>query len=164
MTRCGHLYCWPCLHMWLDTRRENPLCPVCKSVISKEEVSSFWHSHDYIAEKWLYCFRLHQFTERIATTLIRAPSIKFLRDHKDNELRIRQMDKARLLMHSVFRGHINKMACMQMFTSVSALDSFLSLWWLLSWMETARIWSNRNKMVEVIMIWTNFWGCFCWGK
>ncbi|KAI6204416.1 hypothetical protein M3Y94_00672000 [Aphelenchoides besseyi] len=35
---CGHLYCWPCLHQWLETKPQNPLCPVCKSVISKEKV------------------------------------------------------------------------------------------------------------------------------
>jgi len=35
---CGHLFCWPCLHQWLDTRPNRQLCPVCKSAISKERV------------------------------------------------------------------------------------------------------------------------------
>ncbi|KAI6232652.1 Zinc finger domain containing protein [Aphelenchoides fujianensis] len=35
---CGHLYCWPCLHQWLEIKASNPFCPVCKSVISKEKV------------------------------------------------------------------------------------------------------------------------------
>ena len=35
---CGHLFCWPCLHQWLDTRPNRQLCPVCKSAISKDRV------------------------------------------------------------------------------------------------------------------------------
>jgi E3 ubiquitin-protein ligase RNF5 len=35
---CGHLFCWPCLHRWLETRPHNPGCPVCKAVIDKEKV------------------------------------------------------------------------------------------------------------------------------
>lgn len=35
---CGHLFCWPCLHQWLETRPTRQLCPVCKAAISKEKV------------------------------------------------------------------------------------------------------------------------------
>lgn len=35
---CGHLFCWPCLHQWLETRPNRQLCPVCKAAISKEKV------------------------------------------------------------------------------------------------------------------------------
>ncbi|XP_075042613.1 E3 ubiquitin-protein ligase RNF5 [Mixophyes fleayi] len=35
---CGHLYCWPCLHQWLETRPEHQDCPVCKAWISRENV------------------------------------------------------------------------------------------------------------------------------
>lgn len=35
---CGHLFCWPCLHQWLETRQSRQLCPVCKAAISKEKV------------------------------------------------------------------------------------------------------------------------------
>uniref|UniRef100_A0A2K5CBH4 E3 ubiquitin-protein ligase RNF n=1 Tax=Aotus nancymaae TaxID=37293 RepID=A0A2K5CBH4_AOTNA len=35
---CGHLYCWPCLHQWLETRTEWQECPVCKAGISREKV------------------------------------------------------------------------------------------------------------------------------
>ena len=35
---CGHLFCWPCLHTWLETRPNNKICPVCKAGISKEKV------------------------------------------------------------------------------------------------------------------------------
>ncbi|KAM6106642.1 LOW QUALITY PROTEIN: E3 ubiquitin-protein ligase RNF5-like [Phoenicopterus ruber ruber] len=33
--RCGHLYCWPCLHQWLLTR---PRCTVCGAGISRDTV------------------------------------------------------------------------------------------------------------------------------
>ncbi|XP_070600223.1 E3 ubiquitin-protein ligase RNF5 isoform X2 [Erythrolamprus reginae] len=35
---CGHLYCWPCLHQWLETRPERQECPVCKAGISRDKV------------------------------------------------------------------------------------------------------------------------------
>ncbi|GLD55303.1 E3 ubiquitin-protein ligase RNF185 [Lates japonicus] len=25
---CGHLFCWPCLHQWLETRPNRQVCPV----------------------------------------------------------------------------------------------------------------------------------------
>lgn len=34
---CGHLFCWPCLHQWLEMRQP-ARCPVCKAGISKEKV------------------------------------------------------------------------------------------------------------------------------
>ncbi|XP_071446668.1 E3 ubiquitin-protein ligase RNF185-like [Hetaerina americana] len=38
VSMCGHLFCWPCLHQWLETRPQRKECPVCKSAISKEKV------------------------------------------------------------------------------------------------------------------------------
>jgi len=35
---CGHLFCWPCLHQWLETRPTVQLCPVCKAGINKDKV------------------------------------------------------------------------------------------------------------------------------
>ncbi|XP_069775725.1 E3 ubiquitin-protein ligase RNF5-like isoform X2 [Narcine bancroftii] len=35
---CGHLFCWPCLHQWLDMRPDRQECPVCKAGISPEKV------------------------------------------------------------------------------------------------------------------------------
>jgi len=35
---CGHIFCWPCLHRWIETRPNRPLCPVCKAGISKDKV------------------------------------------------------------------------------------------------------------------------------
>uniref|UniRef100_A0A6M2DTV5 RING-type E3 ubiquitin transferase n=1 Tax=Xenopsylla cheopis TaxID=163159 RepID=A0A6M2DTV5_XENCH len=35
---CGHLFCWPCIHTWLQTRPNRQVCPVCKAAISKEKV------------------------------------------------------------------------------------------------------------------------------
>lgn len=38
VSMCGHLFCWPCLHQWLETRPNRQMCPVCKAGISKEKV------------------------------------------------------------------------------------------------------------------------------
>lgn len=38
ISMCGHLFCWPCLHKWLETKPLNQTCPVCKSAINKDKV------------------------------------------------------------------------------------------------------------------------------
>ncbi|CAC5361818.1 E3 ubiquitin-protein ligase RNF185-like [Mytilus californianus] len=38
VSMCGHLFCWPCLHQWLETRPNRKLCPVCKAGIDKDKV------------------------------------------------------------------------------------------------------------------------------
>ncbi|XP_054166271.1 E3 ubiquitin-protein ligase RNF185-like isoform X2 [Oppia nitens] len=35
---CGHLFCWPCLHQWLETKPSRQTCPVCKAAISRDKV------------------------------------------------------------------------------------------------------------------------------
>ncbi|RWS30443.1 E3 ubiquitin-protein ligase RNF185-like protein, partial [Leptotrombidium deliense] len=35
---CGHLFCWPCLHQWLETKPSRQVCPVCKAAISRDKV------------------------------------------------------------------------------------------------------------------------------
>ncbi|CAH1800355.1 unnamed protein product [Owenia fusiformis] len=38
VSMCGHLFCWPCLHQWLETRPNRQTCPVCKAGISRDKV------------------------------------------------------------------------------------------------------------------------------
>lgn len=38
ISMCGHLFCWPCLHQWLETRPTRQICPVCKAGISRDKV------------------------------------------------------------------------------------------------------------------------------
>ncbi|XP_060948641.1 E3 ubiquitin-protein ligase RNF5 [Limanda limanda] len=38
ISMCGHLFCWHCLHQWLETRPNRQQCPVCKAGISREKV------------------------------------------------------------------------------------------------------------------------------
>jgi len=38
ISMCGHLFCWPCLFQWLETRPNNQTCPVCKSTINRDKV------------------------------------------------------------------------------------------------------------------------------
>ncbi|KAL7672260.1 hypothetical protein ACOME3_007151 [Neoechinorhynchus agilis] len=35
---CGHMFCWPCLSQWFDTRPNNQTCPVCKNPLTSEKV------------------------------------------------------------------------------------------------------------------------------
>nr|CAH8849012.1 unnamed protein product [Trichobilharzia regenti] len=38
VSMCGHLFCWPCLHRWLETAETRTVCPVCKAAISRDKV------------------------------------------------------------------------------------------------------------------------------
>lgn len=38
VTKCGHIYCWPCLYSWMEAKGENSKCPNCKNPISKEDL------------------------------------------------------------------------------------------------------------------------------
>ncbi|XP_028400976.1 E3 ubiquitin-protein ligase RNF185-like [Dendronephthya gigantea] len=38
ISMCGHLFCWPCLSRWLETRPNRSACPVCKAGISRDKV------------------------------------------------------------------------------------------------------------------------------
>ena len=38
VSKCGHLYCWPCIYTWMNQPRETMVCPVCKSGISADSV------------------------------------------------------------------------------------------------------------------------------
>ncbi|KAM7537880.1 hypothetical protein Aperf_G00000068534 [Anoplocephala perfoliata] len=38
VSRCGHLFCWPCLHQWMEVKKSNAVCPVCKAAISRDSV------------------------------------------------------------------------------------------------------------------------------
>ncbi|KAK2711906.1 E3 ubiquitin-protein ligase RNF185-like isoform X2 [Artemia franciscana] len=45
VSKCGHLFCWPCLHRWLETNRNRQTCPVCQSGISEEHVVPIYGRH-----------------------------------------------------------------------------------------------------------------------
>ncbi|CAJ1978937.1 unnamed protein product [Sphenostylis stenocarpa] len=46
VTLCGHLYCWPCIYIWLhfqsttldNEEQQKPQCPVCKSEVSQSSL------------------------------------------------------------------------------------------------------------------------------
>ncbi|KAL6493132.1 hypothetical protein OROGR_032891 [Orobanche gracilis] len=38
VTRCGHLFCWPCLYKWLHVHSQSQECPVCKALIEEDKL------------------------------------------------------------------------------------------------------------------------------
>ncbi|CEO99920.1 RING-type E3 ubiquitin transferase [Plasmodiophora brassicae] len=40
ITLCGHMYCWPCLHQWLESNQTT--CPVCRAGVTRENVVPFF--------------------------------------------------------------------------------------------------------------------------
>ena len=38
LTKCGHMFCWPCIYNWLDSKNGRAKCPNCKNIITKEDL------------------------------------------------------------------------------------------------------------------------------
>ena len=38
LTCCGHLYCWPCLFRWMQARKPEAFCPICKVQLSDDKI------------------------------------------------------------------------------------------------------------------------------
>nr|ABB97510.1 BSK65-TEST1 [Homo sapiens] len=47
---CGHLFCWPCLHQWLETRPNRQVCPVCKAGLANPS------NNQQMVGSPIYCF------------------------------------------------------------------------------------------------------------
>ena len=38
LTKCGHMFCWPCIYNWLDSKGGKAKCPNCKNEITKDDL------------------------------------------------------------------------------------------------------------------------------
>ena len=38
LTKCGHMYCWPCIYNWLNSKGGKAKCPNCKNLITKDDL------------------------------------------------------------------------------------------------------------------------------
>ena len=38
LTKCGHMFCWPCIYNWLDSKGGRAKCPNCKNQITKNDL------------------------------------------------------------------------------------------------------------------------------
>ena len=38
LTKCGHMFCWPCIYNWLDSKNGRAKCPNCKNIITKDDL------------------------------------------------------------------------------------------------------------------------------
>lgn len=45
VTVCGHMFCWPCLHRWLQNQETQP-CPVCNTVLRTGEIIPVYGGHE----------------------------------------------------------------------------------------------------------------------
>ena len=36
ITKCGHIFCWPCLYEWFENKGNQTTCPNCKNPIHKD--------------------------------------------------------------------------------------------------------------------------------
>ena len=38
LTKCGHMFCWPCIYNWLESKNGRAKCPNCKNIITKDDL------------------------------------------------------------------------------------------------------------------------------
>jgi E3 ubiquitin-protein ligase RNF5 len=38
ITKCGHIFCWPCLYEWFESKGNQTTCPNCKNPIHKDDI------------------------------------------------------------------------------------------------------------------------------
>ena len=48
LTKCGHMFCWPCIYNWLDTKEGKTKCPNCKNEITKHDLIPVYSSNENI--------------------------------------------------------------------------------------------------------------------
>ena len=46
VTKCGHLFCWPCIYKWLYAKQEKAQCPNCKNPISSKDLIPLYGKGD----------------------------------------------------------------------------------------------------------------------
>lgn len=84
---CGHLFCWPCLHQWLDAKPNRQLCPVCKSAISADKVCILF---DFFLKHILYNVikkNLRLFHFMVVVDVKKIQEKKFLHVHRVKEVK-----------------------------------------------------------------------------
>ncbi|URE43805.1 zinc finger, C3HC4 type, domain containing protein [Musa troglodytarum] len=46
VTRCGHLFCWPCLYRWLHGHSHSSECPACKAIVEEKMLTPLYGRGD----------------------------------------------------------------------------------------------------------------------
>jgi len=54
VTCCGHLFCWPCLYMWLYVHSSQRSCPVCKGKIEEGNITPIYGPTNSMSRKALW--------------------------------------------------------------------------------------------------------------
>ncbi|KAL6002247.1 hypothetical protein ACLOJK_034177 [Asimina triloba] len=42
VTSCGHLFCWPCLYLWLHVHSDHKECPMCKGEVTESNITPIY--------------------------------------------------------------------------------------------------------------------------
>lgn len=50
VTCCGHLFCWPCLYMWLYVHSSQRSCPVCKGKVEEGNITPIYGPTNSLAK------------------------------------------------------------------------------------------------------------------
>ena len=46
LTKCGHMFCWPCIYNWLDSKGGRAKCPNCKNEITKNDLIPVYANYE----------------------------------------------------------------------------------------------------------------------
>ncbi|KAG0571571.1 hypothetical protein KC19_VG023200 [Ceratodon purpureus] len=53
VTCCGHLFCWPCLYMWLYVHSLQQSCPVCIGIIEEGDITPIYGPTNLEKPSWI---------------------------------------------------------------------------------------------------------------
>jgi hypothetical protein len=53
VTCCGHLFCWPCLYMWLYVHSSQRSCPVCIGIIEDRDITPIYGPTNFEKMSWI---------------------------------------------------------------------------------------------------------------
>lgn len=91
VTCCGHLFCWPCLYMWLYVHSLQQSCPVCIGLINDGDITPIYGPTNLTKPLWIDGVSKNDEGERLIPPRPQARRIQCnsrqLSDHEEIESR-----------------------------------------------------------------------------
>ncbi|XP_023751711.2 E3 ubiquitin-protein ligase RMA1H1 [Lactuca sativa] len=130
VTRCGHLYCWPCVYKWMNlSNKVNTLCPVCKTEISEKTLISLYVPTSTVKPN----------SQEKIVSIPRRPCRVHTMPRQQHSLRdIRQEVPNVILRASPISGMFGEMVCKGLFGNSEDLLSGYGDSYILAGMSTQR--------------------------
>lgn len=102
VTSCGHLFCWPCLYMWLYVHSLQQSCPVCKGKIDEGNITPIYGPTNSTAkELWIERVSRDKSGERLIPP---RPQARRIQCGGRLVCRHEERDNENIVMHQLIEG------------------------------------------------------------